>query len=83
MTEVPDARGERHLDLARRRTDLFPPYDERACERFLARLAVLELLEGVETVHAFFGDRVDGGSGYEVLWKENVRWDDLKNLVQL
>ena len=52
-------------------------------KRFLARLAVLELLEGVETVHAFFGDRVDGGSGYEVLWKENVRWDDLKKLVQL
>ena len=51
--------------------------------KFIARLVKLNLLESVETIHAYFGDRVDGGSGYEILWKDYVRWTDLKKLVQL
>ena len=51
--------------------------------RLLARLVALNLLEAAETIHAFFGDRVNGGNGYEVLWKVHVRWDDLNNLVRL
>ena len=52
-------------------------------KRLLAKLSALELLDDAETVHAYFGDRADGGNGYEVLWKKNVRWDDLKKLVQV
>jgi hypothetical protein len=52
-------------------------------KRFLARLSFLGLLDSVESVHAYFGDRVDGGSGYEVLWKPHVRFDDLGNLASL
>ena len=51
--------------------------------KFIARLVELNLLESVETIHAYFGDRVDGGSGYEILWKDYVRWTDLKKLVRL
>ena len=51
--------------------------------KFIARLVKLNLLESVETIHAYFGDRVDGGSGYEILWKDYVRWTDLKKLVRL
>ena len=51
--------------------------------RFIARLVALRILQWVETIHAFFGDRADGGSGYEILWKEHVQWDDLKDLVRL
>ena len=52
-------------------------------KRFLARLSLLGLLDSVESIHAYFGDRVDGGSGYEVLWKRNVRLDDLGRLALL
>jgi hypothetical protein len=51
--------------------------------RLLARLAALGLLESAESVHAFFGDRVHGGNGYEVVWKKHVRWDELRELVRL
>jgi hypothetical protein len=51
---------------------------------FLARLHALGLLQAVESVHAYFGDRADGGSGYEVLWKDQANWDDLhKTLPKL
>ena len=46
-------------------------------KRFLAKLEALTLLRFVESVHAYFGDRAEGGSGYEVVWKENVDWDFL------
>lgn len=52
-------------------------------KRLLAKLAALDLLDGVDTVHAFLADRAAGGNGYEVLWKANVSWDDLKNLVRV
>ena len=52
-------------------------------KRLLAKLATLCLLDGVEAVHAFSADRAQGGNGYEVLWKVNVNWDDLKNLVRV
>ena len=51
--------------------------------RLLARLTSLALLELAESVHAFFGDRVHGGNGYEVLWKKHVKWDELRELVRL
>jgi hypothetical protein len=51
--------------------------------RFVAKLAWLELLELAETIHAFFDDRVYGGNGHEILWKECVQMNDLKNLVHL
>jgi hypothetical protein len=49
----------------------------------VAKLAQLELLELAETIHAFFDDRVYGGNGYEILWKECVQMNDLENLVSL
>lgn len=52
-------------------------------DRLIARLGAVELLALVETIHAYFGDRVYGGNGYEVLWKEYVRLDDLPRLVEL
>ena len=52
-------------------------------KRFLARLCALGLLDSVEAIHAYFGDRADGGSGYEVLWKAHVRLEDLGPLVRL
>jgi hypothetical protein len=46
------------------------------CRRaFLARLRVVGLLDLADTIHAYFGDRVDGGNGYEILWEAGVRWD--------
>ena len=51
--------------------------------RLLARLRGLGMLDLVETIHAYFGDRVDGGNGYEVLWKVNVRFEDLRRLEAL
>ncbi|MBI1831472.1 MAG: hypothetical protein HYR84_08485 [Planctomycetes bacterium] len=49
-----------------------------SAKRFLARLTALRLLESVETIHAYFGDRADGGNGYELLWKRTVTWEDLQ-----
>ena len=46
-------------------------------KRFLAKLEALGLMKSVESVHAYFGDRAEGGSGYEVVWKKNVDWDYL------
>jgi hypothetical protein len=54
-----------------------------SAKRLLAKLAVVELLANVETIHAYLADRADGGNGYEVLWKAHVHWDDLTNLVRL
>jgi|SRR5581483_978205 len=34
--------------------------------KFIARLVALDLLKFAETIHAYFGDRVDGGSGDSV-----------------
>jgi len=50
-------------------------------ERFLAKLAARNLLESAETIHAYFGDRADGGSGYEILWKQQVSWEQLGNTL--
>lgn len=50
-------------------------------KRLIARLSAIGMLGMVETIHAYFGDRVDGGNGYEVLWKVHVRFDDLGRLV--
>ena len=50
---------------------------------FVAKLARLGLLEFAETIHAFFDDRVYGGNGYEILWKDHVQMNDLENLVRL
>lgn len=46
-------------------------------ERFVAHLERLGWLSRVETIHAYFGDRADGGCGYEVLWKEDIDHADL------
>jgi len=51
--------------------------------KMIGRLVALDLLKLAETVHAYFGDRAEGGNGYEVLWKEYVQWDDLRKLVRL
>lgn len=50
-------------------------------KRLLARLTALGLLESVETIHAYFGDRADGGNGYELQWKRNANWDHLRNTL--
>ena len=47
-------------------------------KRFLARLDALGLLKLVESVHAYFGDRAEGGSGYEVAWKNGIDWECLQ-----
>jgi hypothetical protein len=52
-------------------------------EKLIARLRALGLLDSVESIHAYFGDRVYGGSGYQVLWKEHVCLEDLRRLVAL
>ena len=52
-----------------------------SAKRLLARLTVLGLLESVETIHAYFGDRADGGNGYELLWKRQVTWDELGKVL--
>ena len=52
-------------------------------ERLVAKLSALGLLDAIEALQAFFGDRADGGSGYEVRWKEHVQWDDLQILIRL
>ena len=49
--------------------------------RLLARLKSLGILESVDTIHAFFEDRSVGGSGYELLWKQHVRWEQLGELL--
>ena len=49
--------------------------------RLIARLVALQILEWVETIHAYFGDRAEGGTGYEVLWKDHVQWDDLQAIL--
>ena len=44
-------------------------------------MTTLGLLESVETIHAYFGDRADGGNGYELLWKRHVTWDELGKVL--
>ncbi len=46
-----------------------------------ARLAFIGLLECVEDIRAFFGDRVEGGSGYELLFGGQVTWDELRRAI--
>jgi hypothetical protein len=61
---------------------LYSRLTTNACaKRFLARLTSLDLLESAETIHAYFGDRVYGGNGYEILWKRHVTWDQLGNVL--
>ena len=51
-------------------------------ERLIARLRALGLLESVASIHGYFEDRAQGGNGYEILWKEPVRLEDLRPLVK-
>ena len=51
-------------------------------DRFLAHLKRRSVLDSVETVHAYFGDRAQGGSGYEILWKFHVQWSDLEEIFR-
>lgn len=51
-------------------------------EKLIARLRAIGLLESVESIHAYFGDRAQGGNGYEILWKEPMRLEDLRPLVK-
>ncbi len=46
-------------------------------QRFVAHIERLGWLSRVETIHAYFADRADGGCGYEVLWKEDITLKDL------
>lgn len=52
-------------------------------KKLIARLSAVGMLGIVESIHAYFGDRADGGNGYEVLWKVHVRFDDLGRLTLL
>jgi hypothetical protein len=45
---------------------------------FLAKLQAVGLLDWADTIHAYFGDRAEGGNGYEVLWKTGVCWECLQ-----
>ncbi len=49
--------------------------------RLLTRLADLGLLESVLEIHAFFGDRAEGGNGYDLVWNENVQWSELPGVL--
>jgi hypothetical protein len=51
--------------------------------KLLSKLTRLGLLKWAETIHAYFDDRVYGGNGYEILWKEFTRLTDLENLARL
>jgi hypothetical protein len=37
----------------------------------------------IESIHAYFGDRADGGNRNEVDWKAQVRFDDLGRLEEI
>ena len=52
-------------------------------EKLIARLRALNLLDSVESIHAYFGDRAYGGNGYELLWQGHVRMEDLRRLAAL
>jgi len=49
-------------------------------EKLLARMRALRLLDSIESIHAYFEDRVHGGNGYEVLWNVYTRLEDLRCL---
>lgn len=51
-------------------------------QRFLARLRRLGLFDSVESIHAYFGDRAHGGSGYEVLWKVEMKLSVLGRVAE-
>ena len=51
--------------------------------RLLAKLSALGLLNRAETIHAYFDDRVYGGNGFEILWKECTQMTDLEDLARL
>ena len=51
--------------------------------RLLAKLSTLGLLNRAETIHAYFDDRVYGGNGFEILWKDCTQMTDLENLARL
>ena len=51
--------------------------------RLLAKLSALGLLNRAETIHAYFDDRVYGGNGFEILWKDCTQMTDLENLARL
>ena len=51
--------------------------------RLLAKLSALGLLNRAETIHAYFDDRVYGGNGFEILWKETTQMTDLEDLARL
>jgi hypothetical protein len=51
--------------------------------RLLAKLSTLGLLNRAETIHPYFDDRVYGGNGFEILWKECTQMTDLANLARL
>lgn len=51
--------------------------------RLLSKLSTLGLLNRAETIHAYFDDRVYGGNGYEILWKECTQLTDLENLARI
>ncbi len=50
-------------------------------KRLLARLADQGILESVAEIHAFFGDRVEGGNGYDLVWKDHVRRENLPAIL--
>ena len=52
-------------------------------KRILSKPTALGFLELAETIHAYFDDRVYGGNGYEILWKECTQMNDLGNLARL
>lgn len=49
--------------------------------RFQSQLAAKGILDSVSEIFAYFGDRAEGGRGYEVVWKANVDWNDLMLLL--
>ena len=51
--------------------------------RMLAKLSAFGLLNRAEIIHAYFDDRVYGGNGFEILWKECTQMTDLENLARL
>ena len=52
-------------------------------KKLIARLSAIGMLGMVESIHAYFGDRVEGGNGYEVLWKVDVRFEALGRLKEI
>lgn len=50
-------------------------------DKLRARLEIVGLSDAVVDVRAYFGDRLNGGSGYELLFAPHMSWADVRRRV--